>query len=132
MVKRKTARKTTVSRERGELAYYAGVAAETLTANHYQSLGNSVLHHRWRGVGGEIDLIVEEPNGYVFVEVKKAASFGEAACRLGADQMQRVCSAALEFVGNIVGRLDVNMRFDLALVNGHGEVEILENAFGSE
>lgn len=115
---------------RGKTANLAGAAAEDSVAQHYGRRGVDVAHRRWRGAGGEIDLIARDGDSVVFIEVKKSGSFAQAAMRLGQRQMQRLCAAAAEFVaGEPRGQL-TNMRFDLALVNSVGAVQIIENAFG--
>lgn len=85
---------------------------------------------RWRGQGGEIDLICRHGPQVVFVEVKKSASFARASTRLGRKQMDRLIAAGAEFLeGEPKGQL-TDVRFDLALVDGQGQVQIVENAFG--
>jgi putative endonuclease len=112
------------------VAYHSGVAAESSVASDYDRRGRAVAHRRWRGQAGEIDLIARDGDGYVFVEVKKARSFDEAATRLGRQQMDRILAAAMEFLGTVPGGMLAAMRFDVALVNARGEVRIIENAFG--
>ena len=114
----------------GRTAYHAGLAAEDIVARDYARRGRPVAHRRWRGEGGEIDLIVREGDCVVFVEVKKSKSFDAAALRLGRRQMDRLCMAATEFLaGEPRGQL-TDMRFDLALIDGRGAMRIIENAFG--
>ncbi len=115
---------------RGANAYHAGVAAEQSVAVDYQRRGCRIAHTRWRGAGGEIDLIARDGRSVVFIEVKKSRTFDAAAQRLGRRQMDRLCAAAAEFLeGEPAGQL-TDMRFDLALVDGRGAVHIIENAFG--
>lgn len=110
---------------RGALAYHAGHAAEDQIVRRYEAVGCEVLERRWRGKAGEVDLIVRDGASIVFVEVKKAATHADAAERLGRRQMYRICRAACEYAG-----LSAEMRFDAALVDDAGRVEVLENAFG--
>lgn len=112
----------------GRLAYHAGIAAEEAVARHYAELGYEVLQHRWRGVGGEIDLIFRLSDVFVFVEVKKSASFAQAARHLTPRQQQRIFATATEYVAQQPAGLLSDMRFDVALVASAGEIEILENA----
>ena len=114
----------------GRVAHLAGTAAEASVARHYERRGRSVVHRRWRGAAGEIDLIACDGDGFVFVEVKRARSLEAAALRLGRRQMDRIIAAACEFLGTQPGGMLASMRFDLALVDGRGEVRIIENAFG--
>ena len=63
---------------RGRDSYESGVSAENRIAQDYQRRGFSVAGRRWRGDGGEIDLITRDADGVVFVEVKKARDFATA------------------------------------------------------
>ena len=115
----------------GTTSYHAGLAAEEIVARDYLRRGRTLAKRRWRGRSGEIDLILREGDCVVFVEVKKSRSMARAAQRLTRRQMDRLCGAATEFVaGEPRGQL-TDMRFDLAMVDAQGRVEILENAFGS-
>ncbi|MGB5863946.1 MAG: YraN family protein [Sulfitobacter sp.] len=112
------------------MSFHAGLAAEEFIARDYQSRGFTLAHQRWRGKSGEIDLIVRDGDGLIFVEVKKSRSFERAALRVSAAQMRRICSCAEEYLGTQpLGSL-TDVRFDVALVNSHGETQIIENAFG--
>ena len=111
-------------------AQASGAAAERLVEGHYAALGCEILARRWRGLSGEIDLILREGTGVVFVEVKKSATIDMAAERLGRRQMDRICNAALEFCEGLPTGSLTEMRFDAALVDDSGCVEIVENAFG--
>lgn len=66
----------------------------------------------------------------IFVEVKKSSTIARACTMLNRRQMNRICNAAMEFVGTEPNMLDTDMRFDLAAVDGKGMIEIIENAFG--
>ncbi|WP_300010238.1 YraN family protein [uncultured Roseobacter sp.] len=115
---------------RGQMAHHAGSAAEITVARHYETLGFRVAEKRWRGEGGEIDLIMETPDQVVFVEVKQSRSFEAAALRISQRQRMRIFAAAAEYLGTLPNGSLTEARFDVALVNGLGEVQILENAFG--
>ena len=114
---------------RGQTNYHAGLAAEDSVVRDYTRRGHSELARRWRGRGGEIDLIFREGARIVFVEVKKARSFAEAAERIGPRQIERLFAAATEFLGGQPDGLLTDIRFDVALVDASGAVEIRENAF---
>lgn len=114
----------------GRMSYYGGDAAEEAVARHLEAAGCRPLARRFRGRAGEIDLIVQDGDSVVFVEVKKARSIAQAALRLGRRQMDRICLAAQEFVDELPGGMLTEMRFDVALVDVHGRVEIRQNAFG--
>lgn len=113
----------------GQTAHRAGQAAEEIVAGNYQRRGLPVVGRRWRGRGGEIDLIARAGEGLVFIEVKKARSFDAAIQRLGARQIGRLCDAAAEFLAGEPRGQNTEVRFDLALVDGRGAVRVIENAF---
>ncbi|SMP29178.1 YraN family protein [Shimia sagamensis] len=112
----------------GRSNYLAGQAAEDMVLRHYEAKGLSLAKARWRGKAGEVDLILRDGDELVFVEVKHSRSFDSAVVRLLPKQVQRLMKAAEEFAGGEPKGLLTEMRFDVALVNGQGEVHILENA----
>ncbi len=124
-----TARSTL--RNRGAVAYRSGTAAEESVARHYHEAGCPVAARRWRGSAGEIDLVTEDGEGLVFVEVKRARTIAEAAERVTRRQIHRIVGAAAEYLARMPLGQATPVRFDVALVDGHGRVEVLENAFGA-
>ncbi len=119
-----------VRQVRGRAAYYAGQAAERSAALLYERRGALIEQVRWRGQGGEIDLILREGEVFVFVEVKKARAISDAVLRLSPAQMRRIHAAASEYLSAApLGQLS-EVRFDLAAVDQAGQIEIFENAFG--
>ncbi len=113
----------------GLVSYRAGLAAEEAVARHYADAGRVMAASRWRGVSGEIDLIVRDGSAIVFVEVKKAATHAEAALRLTSRQMARIYASASEFLAGEPAGQATESRFDVALVDSYGRIEVLENAF---
>lgn len=116
-------------RRRGRLANLSGRMAEDSVTLTYQRAGAVLLASRWRGLAGEIDLILREGDCLVFVEVKKSCSHAMAAQRLDRRQMDRICLAALEYVDRHGNGLS-EMRFDAALVDDMGRIDVIANAFG--
>lgn len=114
----------------GAMSYHAGLSAEHQVAAHYRRGGSRIAAHRWRGrYGGEIDLIAREDDTVVFIEVKKSATHAGAADHLSSRQMRRIWASADEFVAAHPEATSPNMQFDVALVDGTGRIEILENAY---
>lgn len=116
--------------ERGQRAYLSGKAAEDAIERAYLAKGAVLAARRWRGRGGEIDLIFLDGDVIVFVEVKKARSFEAALHALTEAQMYRIHAAASEYLGQTPNGQLSEVRFDLALVRESGETRITENAFG--
>ncbi len=114
----------------GETGYHAGHSAEEIVAQLYERRGLTIACRRWRGQGGEIDLIVRDGETVIFVEVKKSRDFARAAERLSRRQMERIQVSAAEFLDTEPCGSLTPARFDVALVDGAGAAEILENAFG--
>ena len=112
---------------RGLVAYHDGLAAEDAVEAHYVRNGQTILARRWRGKSGEIDLVVEDGTGFIFVEVKKARTHGAAAESLSMRQLGRICRASEEYAASQCPDRSVFMRVDLALVDGQGRIDVLEN-----
>jgi len=117
-------------RERGQRAHLSGLAAEDIALRGYAARGAQVLTRRWRGTGGEIDLVLWDAGTYVFCEVKKAATFDLALERVRPVQVQRIFNAASEYLGHTAEGQLAPVRFDLALVDATGDLRIMENPFG--
>ncbi len=114
----------------GACGFHAGLAAEASVAAHYLREGLAVVARRWRGRAGEIDVIAQDGDELVFIEVKKSRDFASAAARLGPRQIGRILDAAAEFLGTQPLGQSTPVRFDVALVDRHGRIEVLENALG--
>ncbi len=112
---------------RGLVAYHDGLAAENSVESHYQTVGFEIVERRWRGQAGEIDLILKDGAGFIFVEVKKAKTHAAAAESLSMRQLGRICRTGEEYVAKVCPDRPVCMRFDLAMVDGQGRIDILEN-----
>lgn len=88
-----------------------------------------IAAQRWRGkYGGEIDLIARDGERVVFIEVKRARTHAQAAERLSQRQMLRILRSAEEFLANEGCDEKTDVGYDLALVDGGGQIEVLENA----
>ncbi|RMD92950.1 MAG: hypothetical protein D6811_05955 [Alphaproteobacteria bacterium] len=115
----------------GLTSYLAGLAAEEAVARDYERRGMRVAARRWRGPGGEIDLILRDGAAVIFVEVKKGRDFAAAAARVTARQAERILASAAAFLGGEPRGQLTAARVDVALVNERGELDILENALMS-
>jgi len=115
----------------GLVSHLSGQAAENAVARLYQDRGHAIAARRWRSGAGEVDLIARDGAEVIFIEVKKAATHAIAAERLSRRQMDRLCNAAAIFLdGEPRGSL-TPMRFDVALVDGQGRIDVIANAFAA-
>jgi putative endonuclease len=114
----------------GAASYHAGLAAEEQVAARYQRSGRRIAARRWRGSGGEIDIVARDGDAVIFVEVKKSRSHARAAERLSRRQMERIYASASEFIAGEPCGQNTEVRFEVALVDAAGQIAIIENAFG--
>lgn len=115
----------------GARSYQAGLAAEAAVERYYTRSGRVVCARRWRGESGEIDLIARDGAEVIFIEVKQSRTHDLAAEHLTERQMARIYGAASEFIGGEPAGQLTPVRFDVALVDGAGRIEIRENAFAA-
>lgn len=115
----------------GARSYQAGLAAEEQVARLYERSGRAVCARRWRGASGEIDLIARNGAEVIFIEVKQSRTHASAAEHLTRRQMERIYASASEFLAGEPRGQDTDVRFDVALVDSIGRIDIVENAFAA-
>ena len=115
---------------RGRMSYHAGLAAEELVARHFLRNGHEIAARRWRGKGGELDLVVKDGDALVFVEVKQSRDFATALSHITPAQVRRLYATGEEYLGTLENGSLIDVRFDVVLVDGQGAISVLENAFG--
>lgn len=113
---------------RGAMAHAGGLSAEAQVERHYARRGARCVARRWRGEAGEIDLIFALGEDIVFVEVKASRTHARAAEHLGPRQAARLMASAEAYLGTLPRGTLTPMRIDVALVDGQGRIEIVENA----
>jgi len=112
-----------------------GNAAEERALAHLQAQGLRLVERNYRTPGrggGEIDLILREPDGtLVFVEVRARAdhSHGGAAASVGATKRRRIVRAAQHYL--LRQRAPPPCRFDVVAIDG-GRIDWLRGAFDDE
>jgi putative endonuclease len=114
---------------RGRNAYLSGYSAEEAVAADYARRGHDLAARRWRGSRGELDLVLQDGDGLIIVEVKKARDFARAAARLSRAQLARIYNTTAEFLAGTPNGQLTDLRFDLALVDAAGQIEIRENCW---
>lgn len=117
--------------DQGRMGYHAGLEAERSVARRYLRAGYRFAAHRHKTDSGEIDLVMRRGDAVIFIEVKKSVSHARAAAALGPRQIARLLGAGMQFVAKEPRGQDTDMRFDVALVDGQGQVEVLENALAA-
>ena len=115
---------------RGQMSYQHGQSAEEQVARRYQRCGHTLLHRRWRGSVGEIDLIMKDQDLLIFVEVKASKTLDRAMNSLRPSQISRIRRSAEEYLQHVPTGSLTNMRFDLACCDASGQAHVIENAFG--
>jgi putative endonuclease len=116
---------------RGSRNHHAGHAAEDQVARAYEATGHRVRARRWRGGSGEIDLVLEKDGEIVFVEVKASRTHASAAEAVGPRQVSRLLQSAEAYIGGLATGSLTPMRFDVALVDRVGRLDIIPNALGA-
>jgi putative endonuclease len=114
---------------RGRMNYHAGLAAEEAVARMYEDRGVAICARRWRGLTGEVDLVGREGDQVIFVEVKQSRTHDLAASHISPAQIARIFVTVDEFLAGEPKGLLTDVRIDLALVDGQGRIEVVENAF---
>ena len=112
-----------------------GDAAEERALQHLLAAGLTLVQRNYRTPGrggGEIDLIVREPDGtLVFVEVRSRASraFGGAGASISAAKQRRIVFAARHYLMRLGA--PPPCRFDAVLIEGQS-VQWLRAAFDAQ
>lgn len=97
----------------------------------YLAHGHRLVARRWQGAAGEIDLVMEKDGEVIFVEVKASSTHARAAEALSQRQIARLLRSAEHCLGTFPKGLGTPMRFDVALVDGQGRLDVIVNALGA-
>lgn len=113
-----------------------GEVGEQVVADHLTARGHRILERRWRGRGGELDLITLSDGILHFVEVKTrtgSQTVGGVWDTISASKRAKLARTAEAYLISDPPPHD-GCVFTVALVHGVGDelaVEILEDAFDS-
>lgn len=102
--------------------------AEQQVADAYRRSGFDVVDQRYRARDGEIDMIARHKDRYYFVEVKSSSTHDRAAEMITPAQQRRIHKAALQYLGEKAKTVDVDCRFDAALIDRSGRLKVLPGA----
>lgn len=97
----------------------------------YLDHGHRLVARRWRGPAGEIDLVMEKDGEVVFVEVKASRTHAQAAAALSKRQIGRLLRSAEHCLGSFPKGPATPMRFDVALIDGQGQFDVIVNALAT-
>ena len=105
----------------------AGDAGEEQALRFLEKQGLTLVERNFRCKGGEIDLVMQDGRGLVFVEVRKraASGYGGAAASVTSRKQARLVIAAQTFLQRY--RSPPACRFDVIAIDG-GAMEWLRNA----
>lgn len=114
---------------RGQINFHKGLLAEDQVADAYRRSGFDIVERRWKSPEGELDLVAEHAGKIYFVEVKASRTHDRAAEHITPRQQRRIQRAAMCYLAQRANTVDVDCRFDAALVDGQGRLKVLPNAF---
>ncbi len=111
----------------------SGDAAERIAERFLLARGLVCVERNYRSRFGEIDLIMKDGAGLIFVEVRmrKNNGFGGAGASIGRSKQQRIIAAAQHYLSGM--RTLPACRFDALLLNDLSEtgIEWVQDAFGT-
>ena len=99
-----------------QIAFRAGISAESRAAMLLVAKGFRILARRWRSPVGEIDIIARRRSLLVFVEVKARATLDDAAWSVTDRQRVRIIAAAEAWLARHADDRIHDIRFDAMLV----------------
>jgi putative endonuclease len=99
-----------------QAAFRLGLSAESRAAAFLIAKGYRILARRWRGPGGEVDIVARRRRVLVFVEVKARETLDDAAYAVTERQMQRIAAAAEGWLARHPDDVRCDIRFDAVLM----------------
>jgi len=117
----------TARQRRGQRNHLAGQAAEMQIARYYERRGYRLMHARWRGRAGELDLVMQGIEQVVFIEVKSSKTLAGAIEMVTPAKLGRITQVAGEYLGGLPSGELTPSRVDIACVDRQGSIEVTEN-----
>ncbi|MEM7440871.1 MAG: YraN family protein [Pseudomonadota bacterium] len=115
-------------RQRGKTNYHKGIMAENQVADAYRRSGFDVIDTRYKTPDGEIDVVARHGDKLYFVEVKSSRTHASACQMITPRQQKRIHDAALHYIADKAKTMDVDCRFDAALIDAQGRLKVLPGA----
>lgn len=108
-----------------------GQYAETLACQYLIDQGLQLVERNFRSRGGELDLIMQDRDMWVFVEVRQRVSpqYGSAAETVTRHKQRRLIKAAAYYLQR--RRIDAPCRFDVVAINSNhpSDIDWIKDAF---
>lgn len=114
--------------------YTIGARYEAIARRHLERCGLLFIASNIKFRAGELDLIMQDGDTWVFVEVRyrRNSSFGHAADSITWHKRQRLLSAAARWLSQRGMCIDTaNCRFDVLAITGN-QLQWLPNAFDAK
>lgn len=93
-----------------------GRRAETLAAWWLRLKGYRILARRYKGLGGEIDLIARRGRTMAFIEVKARNTLEDALNAVTPQQRERILASASGYLAANPAHQDCDVRFDVIAI----------------
>ncbi|RYG46628.1 YraN family protein [bacterium] len=104
-----------------------GARFERVAADYLRDRGWTIVTRRWRGGGGELDLIALDGDTLVFVEVKASFAPGFAPeDQIGEVKRRRIAAAIRAYLVDVGESEDRPMRLDLIAFDGEGMRHVVD------
>jgi putative endonuclease len=110
-------------------AHAMGMTGESWAKVFLEHKEYSILAHRYKTKGGEIDLVARRGDHLAFVEVKRRKTEEEAAYAIDSRQQARIAMAAEIFLGEHSELSHCSASFDAILVTPNHHCVHIEQAF---
>ena len=109
-----------------------GRQAEQQACNFLQAQGLRLVEKNYRCRHGEIDLIMHDGEGLVFVEVRyrHSGSFGGALASIDVRKRRKLISTALHYLQ--ARRQRCAARFDVIAIDANSQIDWVPNAFDAD
>ena len=107
-----------------------GHAAEWAAAALLRAKGYRIMQRRYRGPGGEIDLVARRGRTIVFVEVKARPTLDDGAWSVTPEKRRRLVRAAEGWLMQNPELAGLDLRLDVILIAPGRLPRHLQNAFG--
>lgn len=111
--------------------FRVGLRAETLAALYLRAKGYRVLSRRFKTPVGELDIVASRGRRLAFVEVKRRATFDEAADAITPKAQRRLIRAAQFWLGRWPKYANHDPCFDVIVLSPGRWPKHLQDAFGA-